>query len=73
MSDKATANRMMVPCYLTLEEYEMFKDMAGKDMRTMSGLLRVLIHREAQELNISPDDYAEKAEQLRSQREEKYA
>jgi len=72
MVDKAIANRMMVPCYLNLDEYEMVKDMAEKDMRTMSGLLRVLIHREAQDLGISPEDYAEKAEQLRHKREEQY-
>ncbi len=65
-----TVNRMMIPCYLTVEEYVMFKDISDRDMRTMSGMMRVLIHREAGEIGTSPDnpDYKEEIDALKKEK-----
>lgn len=70
--DQATVNRMMVPCYLSLEEYIMFKHLAERDMRTMSGMLKVLIYREAHEQGVSPEDFEKEAQELREKRQLMY-
>ncbi len=67
---KNNLNRMMVPCYLTVEEYVMFKDIADKDMRTMSGMMRVLIYKEAENMSTSPEN-PKYTEEIAALREEK--
>lgn len=72
MTEKAALHRMMVPCYLNLDEYLMFKALADRDMRTMSGMVRVLIHKEAAEQEINIEDFAEAAEKLQEERKIKF-
>lgn len=72
MTEKAALNRMMVPCYLNLDEYLMFKALADNDMRTMSSMVRVLIHREASEQGIDIATFAEAAEKLHEERKIKF-
>lgn len=63
-------HKKMIPCYLDLDAYIMLKHMADEDMRSMSAFLKVLVFREAQERDLSPDMFKEEAdEQL--QREQK--
>ncbi len=56
MADK----RKMVPCYLTMSEYEMLRKMADDEMRSLSGFIKVLIHAEGEERGLSPDMFKDK-------------
>jgi hypothetical protein len=60
-----TEKRKMIPTYLSLKEYAMVKRMAEDDMRSMSSFMKVLIHNEGNDRNLTPDMFEEEASQLK--------
>ncbi len=61
---KRIVQKKMVPTYLSLEGYAMLKSMADDDMRSMSAFLRVLAFNEAESRGLTPEMFAEEAQNL---------